>query len=249
MAFRNLFRGAGDGRQPARRARHAVPLVDQPGGSVGRRGFISKAGVTAFAAILAAVWQLAGPAGASLAAASVSGSPGGHHVAAPAVPHRSVASILRTDGSLRPGAHGSFSPKGYRMVLGRHGAPRFVRAGAAATGDTSWDDRFGLPGVQNGINVSQVNAIAVAGSDVYVGGIFTFAGDAPHSFIAEWDGQAWQNLSGGVTGAPSGESPEVDALAVSGTTLYVGGIFTAAHNGATAVTVNNVAAWNTQTST
>jgi hypothetical protein len=210
---------------------------------------MSKAVVTAFAAILATVWQLAGPAGASLAAVPASGLPGSHHVTAPAVPHRSVASILRADGSLRPGAHGSFSSKGYRMVLGHHGAPRFVHTGAAAAGDTNWDDRFGLPGVQNGVEISQANAIAVAGSDVYVGGIFTFAGDAPHSYVAEWDGRAWQNLSGGLSGAPSGESPEVDALAVSGTSVYVGGIFTTAHNGATAVAVHDVAAWNTQTST
>ena len=53
------------------------------------------------------------------------------------MPHRSVASILRADGTLRTGVKGSFSPKGYRMVLGRHGAPRFVRTGAAAAGDTS----------------------------------------------------------------------------------------------------------------
>ncbi len=166
-------------------------------------------------------------------------------VTAPRLPHRSLASILRSDGTLRTkGEPGSFDPAGYRMVLGRHGAPRFVRTAAAAAGDTSWDDRFGLPGVQDG----QVNAIAVAGSDVYVGGTFTFAGDAPHSYVAEWDGQAWQNLSGGVSGAPSGETPEVDALALNGTTLYVGGIFTTAHNGSTAVTVHDVAAWNTQTS-
>jgi len=204
--------------------------------------FAAKAVVAILGAILAAAWLVTAPAGASTAAAP--GSRGeGHHTMAPSrLPHRSVASILRADGTLRTGVKGSFSPKGYRMVLGRHGAPRFVRTGVAAAGDTNWDDRFGLPGVQNGINVSQVNAIAVDGSDVYVGGIFTFAGDAPHSYVAEWDGQAWQNLSGGVTGAPSGESPEVDALAVSGTTLYAGGIFTTAHNGAAAVTVHNVAA-------
>ena len=195
------------------------------------------------AAVLATIWLVMVPAGAGLAA-----TPGNGHraVAAPRLPHRSLASILRSDGTLRTkGGSGNFDPAGYRMVLGRHGAPRFVRTAAAAAGDTSWDDRFGLPGVQDG----QVNAIAVAGSDVYVGGTFTFAGDAPHSYVAEWDGQAWQNLSGGVSGAPSGETPEVDALALNGTTLYVGGIFTTARNGSTAVTVHDVAAWNTQTST
>ena len=225
-----------------------VPRMDLVPAPVRRIRFAAKALVAVLGAILAAAWLVTTPAGASVTAAPGSARGGHQAVASPRLPHRSVASILRADGSLRPGAHGSFSPKGYRMVLGHHGAPRFVRAGVAAAGDTSWDDRFGLPGVQNGIEATQVNAIAVNGSDVYVGGIFTSAGDAPHSYVAEWDGQAWQNLSGGVSGAPSGESPEVDALAVSGTTLYVGGIFTTAHNGATAVTVDDVAAWNTQTS-
>ena len=97
-------------------------------------------------------------------------------VTAPRLPHRSLASILRSDGTLRTkGESGSFDPAGYRMVLGRHGAPRFVRTAAAAAADSNWDARFGLPGVQNG----SVNAIAVIGADVFVGGVFTFAGDAP----------------------------------------------------------------------
>ena len=69
----------------------------------------------------------------------------------------------------------------------------------------------------------------------------------PRTVHRRWDGQAWQDLSGGIKGAPSGECPEVDALAIRGTTLDVGGIFTTAQNGATAVTVHDVAAWNTQT--
>jgi hypothetical protein len=142
------------------------------------------------------------------------------------------------------------------MILGRHGAPRFVRAATASGNNrraataSGWDERFGDPGVQgNEVQNGQVNAIAIDGSDVYVGGTFTFAGGAPHAYVAEWDGQGWQNLSGGVSGAPSGENPEVDALTLSGTTLYVGGIFTTAHNGSTAVTVHDVAAWDTQAGT
>jgi len=249
MTFRSRFQRAVRRRRGTRKAGRGALRTDLPAAPAGRTRFAAKAAVAIASAILAAAWLVTTPAGASAAPAPGAKAGGHHAMAPPRLPHRSVASILRADGRLRAGVSGSFSPKGYRMVLGRHGAPRFVRTGAAAAGDTSWDDRFGLPGVQNGIEVSQVNAIAVVGSDVYVGGIFTFAGDAPHSYVAEWDGQAWQNLSGGVSGAPSGESPEVDALAVSGTTLYVGGIFTTAHNGATAVTVHDVAAWNTQTST
>ncbi len=225
--------------------------------SAGRLTAKSAAG--AGLAVLAAAWAVLAPAGTAMAAPPAGGGPHGSHraVAPPRMAHRSLASILRSDGTIRSaGASGSFDPSGYRMVLGRHGAPRFVRtAGAGGTAgagafrasaspaDAKWDDRFGLPGVQGG----SVNAIAVSGSDVYVGGSFTFAGDAPHAYIARWDGRAWQNLSGGVSGAPSSVNPEVDALALSGTTLYVGGIFTTAHNGSTSVTVHDVAAWNTQT--
>jgi trimeric autotransporter adhesin len=215
------------------------------------RSRFSVAGI--LSVILAATGLGLLPAAASMAATTPGLLNGGHrtavaspHRAAPRLAHRSLRSILRADGTLRTrGVSGTFSASGYRMVLGHHGTPRFVRPSTAAAGDASWDDRFGLPGVQGGA----VNAVAVDGGDVYVGGSFTSAGDAPHAYVAEWDGQAWQDLSGGLSGAPSGEDPEVDALAVNGNVLYVGGIFTTAHNGSAAVTAHDVAAWNTQTGT
>lgn len=146
--------------------RRDVPRAGLAGALVRRARCAAKDVVVVLAAILAAAWLVAAPAAAS-AGAAPGGTRGGHHaVASPRLPHRSVASILRADGTLRTGASGSFSPKGYRMVLGRHGAPHFVRAGTAAAGDSNWDDRFGLPGVQNGVEIAQVNAIAVDGSDV-----------------------------------------------------------------------------------
>ncbi len=114
------------------------------------------------------------------------------------------------------------------MTLAANGAPRFVRATPA---DANWDDRFGEPGVTNDIFGAAVNALAVDGSDVYVGGIFTFAGGARHSYVLRWDGRSWHDLSGGIAGAPENEDPEVDALALSGDTLYVGGIFNSVRNG------------------
>jgi len=54
-----------------------------------------------------------------------------------------------------------------------------------------------------------VSAIAVSGSDAYVGGKFTEAGGNPANNIARWDGEAWHSLGGGVNGA-------VYAVAVSG---------------------------------
>ncbi|HXJ65486.1 MAG TPA: hypothetical protein VNN79_17150 [Actinomycetota bacterium] len=173
----------------------------------------------------------------------------------------SVASILRPDGSLRagPGATGSYDARGYRMTLGAGGAPRFVRGNGTGTralaprvpADANWDDRFGEPGVQSGIFASGVNAVLVDGTDVYVGGLFTFGGGAPHSQVLRWDGRSWHELSGGIGGAPQGVDPEVDALALSadGHTVFVGGIFDEVRNGSTPVNANNVAAWNTQTNT
>src|SRR5690348_4196449 len=162
MSFPTGFQRAVHRCRVAGKVGRTAPRTDPPAAPVRHTGFAAKAVVAVLGAILTAAWFVTTPAGASAAAAP--GSGGSHHaMAASPLPHRSIASILRADGTLRTGVKGSFSPKGYRMVLGHHGAPRFVRTGAAAVGDTSWDDRFGLPGVQNGIEISQVNAIAVDG--------------------------------------------------------------------------------------
>jgi hypothetical protein len=64
------------------------------------------------------------------------------------------------------------------------------------------------------------DAVAVSGTNVYVGGVFTDAGGNPNAdYIARWDGSAWHALGDGVNGT-------VNAIAVSGTDLYVGGWFT-----------------------
>jgi hypothetical protein len=66
-----------------------------------------------------------------------------------------------------------------------------------------------------------VFALAISGSDLYVGGSFSFAGDEPAKRVAKWDGSAWSALGVGI-GLVSGQ---VNALAVSGSDLYVGGTF------------------------
>ncbi|MCI0539834.1 MAG: hypothetical protein L0Z50_31890, partial [Verrucomicrobiales bacterium] len=72
----------------------------------------------------------------------------------------------------------------------------------------------------SGLN-GNVNALAVSGSDLFVGGWFTAAGGAPASRIAKWDGSVWSALGSGV-------GANVNALAASGTDLYVGGAFNTA---------------------
>lgn len=65
---------------------------------------------------------------------------------------------------------------------------------------------------------TRVEAIAVAGSQVFVGGRFNRAGNVAANGVAMWDGQQWHALGSGVLG-------EVYALAVCGDHLYVGGRF------------------------
>jgi len=78
-----------------------------------------------------------------------------------------------------------------------------------------------------------VQALAVNGTDLYAGGIFTTAGGVPANYIAKWNGMSWSALGTGTGGS-------VWALAASGMDLYVGGGFGTAGG----VTVNYIAKWN-----
>jgi hypothetical protein len=78
-----------------------------------------------------------------------------------------------------------------------------------------------------------VSALAVSGSDLYAGGVFTNAGGSAANYIAKWNGSSWSALG-------SGMNSNVSALAVSGSDLYAGGWFTNA-GGSPA---NYIAKWN-----
>lgn len=81
-----------------------------------------------------------------------------------------------------------------------------------------------------------VRALAISGSDLYVGGFFTAAGGSAANCIAKWSGTAWGAIGSGL----GGYYPSVSALAISGTNLYAGGDFTTAGGSASA----RVAKWN-----
>lgn len=66
----------------------------------------------------------------------------------------------------------------------------------------------------------QINALAVVGNDLYVGGQFERAGGVTVNNIARWDGSVWTALGNGLD-----QGGQVDALAASGGSLYVGGTF------------------------
>jgi hypothetical protein len=102
-------------------------------------------------------------------------------------------------------------------------------------GDEFWDNRFNVLGVSG-----YVRALAVSGSDVYVGGNFSAVGGVTANNVARWDSTTgtWSALGSGVSGP-------VYAIAVGGDGVYVGGLFSAAGG----VVANNVARWNSTTGT
>src|SRR5439155_1174288 len=83
-------------------------------------------------------------------------------------------------------------------------------------------------------------------SNLYVGGDFTQANDGASPVaatnVARWDGSAWSALG---SGGGNGVDGTVEALAVSGNDLYVGGYVAQANaRGASPVAANRVARWD-----
>src|SRR5262249_21742479 len=114
---------------------------------------------------------------------------------------------------------------------------------ATAGPDDYWDGRFDVPG-PNGA----VNAVAFFGAYVYIGGSFTAVDGISSNHVARWDGAHWSALGSDVGATGNGVGGDVSALAVGGTSLYVGGLFTTAYNSASnSVGVNNIARWDGNT--
>ena len=146
------------------------------------------------------------------------------------VEQASIASALRDDGTVRPGASGSFSGDGYRMKLRPDGSPSFV----TAAGDENWRAGFDNPGAAY---ATSILAVAVAGPNVYIGGYFnrlSYDSGVITNNVAWWDGTSWHALGNGVNGT-------VHALAVTAAgELYAGGEFTSAGG----VSAAHVARWD-----
>ena len=106
-------------------------------------------------------------------------------------------------------------------------------------------------GSSNGVSgdsLPAVGALAVVGNEVVVGGIFTSAGGVSANYVARFNTQTntWSTLgTGSQNGVSFGSSlATVNALAVSGNEVYVGGRFISA-GGVSAI---GVARWNSGTS-
>ena len=93
-----------------------------------------------------------------------------------------------------------------------------------------------------GVLNSTVHAIAVSGSNVYVGGSFLdAAGNSAADYIALWDGTNWSAL-----GAAAPINGQVNAILVDGANVYVGGQFSNAGGDQQA---DNLAVFNTTSAT
>jgi len=100
-------------------------------------------------------------------------------------------------------------------------------------------------GSSNGVDGGGVEALAVVGNEVFVGGGFTSAGGVSANRVARFNTQTntWSTLGTGSSNGVNG--PFVYALAVVGNEVYVGGLFTSAGG----VNANFVARFNTLTNT
>ena len=104
---------------------------------------------------------------------------------------------------------------------------------AFAAEDDHWDTQFGPPGADG-----LVTAIACRGSDVYMTGTFTSAGESSCLGIAKWNGANW---SGFGSGFAWGSGPVGFSVATHGLDVYVGGVFITNISG---VPIRNLGKWN-----
>ena len=147
------------------------------------------------------------------------------------------ASLLNPDGTLdlTSNPHGVFDLRGWDVTLDTQRGPVLTpSASASAAPDASaW-----TPLANDGLNY-WVYALAVSGSDLYVGGEFTMTSDSGVTLnrIAKYSSGVWLPL------ANNGLNGPVRALAVSGSDLYVGGYFTQTGNEAVR-NLNNIAKYN-----
>lgn len=125
-------------------------------------------------------------------------------------------------GSLQPGRVTAMLASGGNLYVGGYfqgsGSDPYMFSNLAKWNGTSWS----YAGSVNIINYQKINALAMIGSDLYIGGDFTTSGGLTVNGLAKWNGSTMSAVGTGVAGS----SANVHALAVSGTDLYVGGSFT-----------------------
>jgi len=100
---------------------------------------------------------------------------------------------------------------------------------ANETADAFW---VGLGGTNGTVSATSLDA----SGNLYVGGSFSAIGSLGYGRIAKWNGSAWSALGTGLGTTNS----TVNAIAVSGSTVYAGGTFTAPNG-------DNISRWDGST--
>ncbi|MFQ3598963.1 MAG: hypothetical protein SNJ66_11570, partial [Chloroherpetonaceae bacterium] len=153
----------------------------------------------------------------------------------------SIQDALNPDGTLREGASGSFKAEGYTMRTGANGQPIFTPI------TNNWSALGGGVNFTPNPFATFVNAIAVSGNDVYVGGRFNVAGSVSANHVARYNTSTntWSALGTGVAFATDPNQTSVNGVAIVGSDVYFVGNFTQA-GGNSAV---GIARFNTTTNT
>lgn len=145
------------------------------------------------------------------------------------------AGLLKADGSLNAasGFSGALSVEGWAVRLDAQRGPIFKPAVEAPTsiGAQAASGQWAKLGATGGTLSNGVAAIAVDGSNVYIGGYFVNAGGlAAADYIVRWDGANFSTL--GNNGVGNGSlNGLVDTLVITGGVVYAGGDFTNVNDG------------------
>ncbi len=168
--------------------------------------------------------------------------------------------LLNPDGTLdlHSGYRGAIDPRGWNLLPGRDGAPRFRRVTSSSSEATAstlsasgdglnspnifaqgmpwdgiWDKQF--YGETDGMVLA---LLADNAGNVYAGGSFTKIGGVSAKYVAKWNGSEWLPVGTAVFGGP------VWTLAFDASgNLYAGGSFSSVGG----VTARGVAKWNGST--
>jgi hypothetical protein len=178
----------------------------------------------------------------------VSGAVAGHS-SPRSVPREHAADLgatLGADGAFRgtAGVKGAIDARAWTLVsnLAAGEPPRFAPATNSVSPSAAgpWS-ALGSNGAGDGALNGYVDALAVSGTDLYVGGLFTDAAGIPEAdYVAKWNGSVWSAL--GSNGSGDGAlNAAVWAFAVHDGDLYIGGYFTDA---AGIPEADHVANWN-----
>jgi trimeric autotransporter adhesin len=169
----------------------------------------------------------------------------------------SPSRVARWDGASGWSAVGQASTAGNVRALAVYDGALYAGAFNPAGGVPDlaiarWDGAAGVWSAVGGSVNGNVFALAVFEGGLYVGGSFNMAGGGgtgatPVSGLARWDGQAWSDVGGGISGnhlAGVRALTVWDAGTAEGPGLYVGGTFDAAGG----VPASGIARWGNSTS-